>query len=113
MRTNYIPAGIMLLAGLVDCVIAFGKHMETGAFIKELLIVLIIFFFIGLLIRSILEKALKAFADKTEPEEEGKKKGDKDTQSAKDSTQNKEKKNSGVEEKAESAGKVTAKENEE
>lgn len=59
----------MLLAGAVTCVIGIAQHMETLAFMKTLLAVLIIFYVIGCIAQMILDKNFKAMDDKTAAED--------------------------------------------
>ena len=66
MKTNYLPALIMLSAGLVDCIISFRSHLSMYEFTKQLLLVLLIFYVIGCFLQFILKKAMKAFEDKKE-----------------------------------------------
>ena len=42
MKTKPIPAIVMLVAGLVACIAGMAGHMETGRFVKMLLVVLIV-----------------------------------------------------------------------
>ena len=42
MKTKPIPAIVMLVAGLVVCIAGMAGHMETGRFVKMLLVVLIV-----------------------------------------------------------------------
>ena len=44
MKTNAIPAIIMLLAGLVASLAGIGAHMDVTDFMKMLLVVLVIFY---------------------------------------------------------------------
>ena len=46
MKTKPIPAIVMLVAGLVVCIAGMAGHMETGRFVKMLLVVLIVFYII-------------------------------------------------------------------
>ena len=39
MKTKPIPAIVMLVAGLVVCIAGMAGHMETGRFVKMLLVV--------------------------------------------------------------------------
>ena len=66
MKTNYVPALIMLSAGLVNCIISFRSHLSMYEFTKQLLLVLLIFYVIGCFLQFILKKAMKAFEDKKE-----------------------------------------------
>lgn len=77
MKTNYVPAIVMLLAGLIDCILAIGKDMSLVDFTRQLLLVLVIFLIIGWIARIVLDKTMKMFADKKEEEKESKEK-DKD-----------------------------------
>ena len=42
MKTNGVPAMVMLLAGFVDCLIAIRTHMTLGSFTRQLFLVLLI-----------------------------------------------------------------------
>ena len=42
MKTKPIPAIVMLVAGLVVCIAGMAGHMETGRFVKMLLVVRIV-----------------------------------------------------------------------
>lgn len=69
MRTNYVPAIVTLLAGGVYCVLSIVFHKNSEFFLKDLLLVLVIFFIIGCVIKIILDKGITMMAD-VEPEEE-------------------------------------------
>lgn len=64
MRTRYIPAGVMLLAGAVTCIISIVQKQEVVAALKTLLIVLILFYIIGFIAKFFIEKILKDFTGK-------------------------------------------------
>lgn len=78
MRTRYIPAGVMLLAGAVTCIISIAQKKDIVKSLIILLVVLILFYIIGLIAKYLVEKILKDFkeketkvmADVTEEEEE-------------------------------------------
>ncbi len=55
MKTKSIPAIIMLLAGLVACIAGMAAHMEASDFLKMLLIVLILFYIAGSVVKVILD----------------------------------------------------------
>lgn len=75
MKTNGIPAIVMLLAGFVDCLIAIRTHMTLGNFTRQLFLVLLIFYVIGCTVKLILDRNMKAMEEvKTVKEELGKKK---------------------------------------
>lgn len=74
MKTNGIPAIVMLLAGFVDCLIAIRTHMTLGNFTRQLFLVLLIFYVIGCTVKLILDRNMKAMEEvKTVKEELGKK----------------------------------------
>lgn len=56
MNTNNLPALVMLTAGFVDCVIAIWTRQSLLDFTKQLLVVLIIFYILGAIVKSILDK---------------------------------------------------------
>ena len=66
MKTKPIPAIVMLSAGFVTCIIAIYTHMELMAF-TSLLLVLIVFYILGGIVKIILDKN---FAQMKEEEEE-------------------------------------------
>ena len=55
MKTNYVPAIIMLLAGLVDSVISIYYKLDLYSFTKRLLLVLVIFYILGCVVKIILD----------------------------------------------------------
>lgn len=55
MKTNAVPAVIMLTAGLIDCICSILCHMPTDRFIRQLLLVLIIFYVIGCVVKIVLD----------------------------------------------------------
>lgn len=74
MKTNGIPAIVMLLAGFVDCLIAIRTHMTLGNFTRQLFLVLLIFYVIGCTVKLILDRNMKAMEEvKTVKEELGEK----------------------------------------
>lgn len=66
LRTNYLPAFVMLLAGFIYCL--FGIRDGVGAldFTKQLLIVLLVFYILGSIIKLILDSLMKLAATKEE-----------------------------------------------
>lgn len=72
MKTKSIPAVIMLLAGFITCIIGIVQHMDTATFIKTLMIVLIIFYILGCVVKIILDKNFKEMEETEEElQEEG------------------------------------------
>ncbi len=59
MKTKSIPAFIMLLAGAIACIAGIASHLEVAGFVKMLLIVLIVFYFLGCIVKIILDSNFK------------------------------------------------------
>lgn len=60
MKLRYIPAFITLLAGIITCMISIIRQDEILSSLKTLLLVLIIFYIIGLIARNILNFAMQS-----------------------------------------------------
>lgn len=63
MKTDNVPALVMLTAGGVDCVIAIRTGQPAGAFVRQLLIVLLLFYALGSIIKVILDRNFKDMDD--------------------------------------------------
>lgn len=59
MRLRYIPALITLLAGSITCIISIVRQNEIVSSLKTLLLVLIIFYMIGLIARNMISLAMR------------------------------------------------------
>lgn len=70
MKTKTIPAIIMLTAGLVACVAGIIGHMEIVRFTKMLLIVLIIFYALGCIVKMIIDSNFKEMKEEETTEGE-------------------------------------------
>ena len=70
MKTKPIPAIVMLVAGLVVCIAGMTGHMETGRFVKMLLVVLIVFYIIGGIVKLLIDKNFKDMEEETTDGEE-------------------------------------------
>lgn len=70
MKKTYIPAIITLTAGFVDCLVSIGKGMSNYEFVRQLIIVLVVFFIFGLFVRFLVDKGLNLLEDKIEEESE-------------------------------------------
>lgn len=68
MKTNGVPAIVMLSAGFLDCILAIYTHMSLWNFTKQLLAVLILFYIIGCVVKVILDRNFKDM-DQTETED--------------------------------------------
>ncbi|MDD6056684.1 MAG: hypothetical protein PUB98_00250 [Clostridiales bacterium] len=56
MKTRTIPALIMLLAGAVACVAGIMAKLEIVSFTKMLLIVLVVFYILGCIVKIVLDR---------------------------------------------------------
>ena len=70
MKTNYIPALVMLAAGVIDSIFAILHHVELLDYLKQLLLVLILFLMIGNILKMILDIGIRKMADKEEEPDE-------------------------------------------
>lgn len=70
MKTNGVPAIVMLLAGFIDCIIAIRMHMTLGSFTRQLFLVLLIFYVIGCIVKLILDRNIDKMEDVKTVEEE-------------------------------------------
>ncbi len=65
MKTKPIPAIIMLIAGFITCLYGLLYHVDLFHFTKNLLIVLVVFYILGSVVKLILDINF----NKMEPEE--------------------------------------------
>ncbi|HKL79837.1 MAG TPA: hypothetical protein VJ888_05305 [Mobilitalea sp.] len=72
MKQRYIPPLIMLIAGALTCILDIINKVELITSLKRLLIVLIIFYFIGIIAKAIIIKVTEPKLEglKEEPKEE-------------------------------------------
>ncbi len=63
MNTKSIPAVLALIAGFVTCIMSFVQHVDTVVFAKRFIIVCVVFFAIGTVIRVIIHMNFKEMAD--------------------------------------------------
>ena len=75
MKTKSVPAIVMLSAGFVACVAGICAHMEVADFMKMLLIVLIVFYLLGGVVKIVLDRNFAGMNDEettdgTLPQEE-------------------------------------------
>ncbi|MGN0482756.1 MAG: hypothetical protein ACI4HI_04295 [Lachnospiraceae bacterium] len=70
MKTKQIPAIVMLAGGLVYCIIGFQQQFEAGTFLKQLLLILIVFFIIGEIAKAVLDPFFKEENEQTEEKTE-------------------------------------------
>lgn len=70
MKTKQIPAIIMLVAGFIACMAGMNAHMEVADFLKMLLIVLIVFYVLGCIVKQIVDKNFAEIQEETTDGEE-------------------------------------------
>lgn len=68
MKTNAVPAVVMLLAGLIDCIASIVQRLSLFDFTRRLLIVLVVFYLLGCAVKLVLDVCVMRMADP--PEEE-------------------------------------------
>lgn len=66
MKVKCVPAIVTLSAGLVNCIVSIYYHLDTYTYLKQLLLVLILFYFIGCILQWILDFGINKMADKKE-----------------------------------------------
>lgn len=59
MKLKYVPAFITLIAGAITCIISIMKQNDVLESLKILLLVLIIFYIIGVIARNIIAYTIK------------------------------------------------------
>jgi phosphotransferase system glucose/maltose/N-acetylglucosamine-specific IIC component len=69
MKTNAVPAVIMLTAGFIDCILAIYYHLSLGVFTRQLFLVLVIFYIIGCVVKVILDRNFPIMEEETSEEE--------------------------------------------
>ena len=69
MKTKDIPAMVMLLAGGVYCLLGILCQIPLMEFLMQLLIVLLLFWMMGGIIRMVLDKFVGEIEDEAEEEE--------------------------------------------
>lgn len=70
MKTNSVPAVVMLLAGLIDCVLSIYQRLSLFDFTKRLLLVLVVFYILGCVVKLILDINFSKMDDVPETEED-------------------------------------------
>jgi F0F1-type ATP synthase assembly protein I len=69
MRERFIPAIVMLLAGAITSIINIVNNVDKLVATKRLLLVLIIFYMVGLIAKAIIKRALTKASKKSEEDE--------------------------------------------
>lgn len=66
MKVKCVPAIVTLSAGLVNCIVSIYYHLDTYTYLKQLLLVLILFYFIGCILQWVLDFGINKMEDKKE-----------------------------------------------
>lgn len=83
MNTKSIPALIMLLAGAIASILGLINRYETTEFIIMLLIVLLVFYVLGCIVKIIVDKNFKGMDEQVQDEQ-------KESEEAKENIESKE-----------------------
>lgn len=70
MKTNAVPAVIMLTAGFIDCILSLYEHVSLYQFTKRLFLVLLIFYILGCVVKIILDMNIKDESEESEEDEQ-------------------------------------------
>ena len=70
MKTKSIPVILMLVAGAIACVVGLLNQYDTTDFFAMVLIVLVVFYIFGNIVKVIIDKNFSEVALKTETSEE-------------------------------------------
>ena len=68
MKTKYVPAIIMLIAGLIRAIAGVFYRQDIKDFLWAILIVMIIFYIIGSVVKVILDKSMVIAEEEVTPE---------------------------------------------
>ena len=71
MKTNAVPAVVMLTAGLIECILSIRAGVSLFVFTKRLLVVLLIFYVLGCVIQLVLDKYFKDEEEEADSEQKG------------------------------------------
>ena len=70
MNTKSIPAFIMLIGGALACILGILNRYETIHFVTMLLIVLVVFYFMGCMIKIVIDKNFQGMDEQVLDEQE-------------------------------------------
>lgn len=70
MKTKTLPVILMLVAGAIACILGFVYHYETTDFFSMVLIVLVVFYILGCIVKGIIDKNFSDFGKEAENESE-------------------------------------------
>ena len=69
MKTKSIPVTLMLVAGAIACVLGFVNRYDTTDFFVMVLMVLVVFYILGSIIKVIIDKNFSEVTDDERAEE--------------------------------------------
>lgn len=72
MKTNHVPATVMLFAGAMYCLFGIVNKVKLMDFLTQLLLILIVFWVLGGIIKIVLDKFMGEVVVKREKEDETK-----------------------------------------
>lgn len=80
MKTKDVPAIVMLLAGAVYCLIGIRDKVPLWDFTIHLLIILLVFYVLGGIVKMVLDRFMGEIKEKESSEEEEEKKEESETE---------------------------------
>ena len=78
-RIKYIPSIVTLIAGFIACLVTIISRYDTVDALVTILVVLVVFYMVGLIIRALFKKFLVIKEDESQKSEEAE--GDEDADS--------------------------------
>lgn len=63
MNTKPVPAIVMLITGFVACIVSICQHYSFGKFVRTELLVLVIFYLLGCIVKLVLDKGFEVMQD--------------------------------------------------
>ena len=66
MKTKTLPVILMLVAGAIACILGFVYHYETTDFFVMVLIVLVVFYILGCIVKGIIDRNFSDFGKEEE-----------------------------------------------
>jgi uncharacterized membrane protein len=70
MKTKPIPAIVMMTAGLITCFLCIRNQVSTSDFLRRLLLVLILFYILGIILKEVLDFSFNRKIEKDLAEKE-------------------------------------------
>ena len=70
MKTKPIPAIVMMTPGLITCFLCIRNQVSTSDFLRRLLLVLILFYILGIILKEVLDFSFNRKIEKDLAEKE-------------------------------------------